>query len=248
MIDYEKIITAVVGPKSITEFIKLITKTPNPEKVYDEFVTNKHLPYMDILNLIDESKDLPEDFKQKFIEYHKNFKQKAKETSGNIVAKIDKFTIINKYTGLSKEETFRSFKAVIELFKKVVETLKQKRFDAIIYGDIYLESPRNPKAVAEYYHSTDTIKIKLYNDYSKHAYGALIHELAHRIWYKLLENEDKKDWYNEFDAKKNSEYKGKYPGFPNQYAKEKAEEYFAYVIEDYIVDNKKYSELIDLII
>jgi hypothetical protein len=248
MIDYESIIIAVIGPKTKTEFENFIEKTKDPEKVYDEFIANRHIPYMDIIKLINESKNLPKDFKTKFIEYHKNFKQKSEEVSGNIVAKVDKFTIINKYKGLSKEETFKSFKAVIELFKKVVDKLKSKSFDAIIYGDIYLSNPKHSRAIAEYDHIKDIIRIKLYRDYSEHAYASLIHELAHRIWYKLLESSDKKDWYEEFDAKKDSKYKGKFPGFPTDASEKNTEEYFAYVIEEYIVDNKKYSELVDLIV
>jgi hypothetical protein len=247
MIDYEKIITAVVGPQGESDFKKLIKDNATPEEIYDEFILNKKQPYMEIIRLIDKE-NLPKKFKEKMIEYHKQVKDKSVALkSGEIVGKVDKFTIINKYKGLSRDDAFESFKAVMKLFKKVVDTLKSKGFDSVIYGDVWLANP-DKGALADYNYVDDKIRVKLYRNYPDHAYSSLIHELAHRIWYKLMEARDKKDWYNEYDEKIAGKYTGKFPGFPSSYAKKNEAEYFAYTIEQFIVNNKRYSELIDLIV
>jgi hypothetical protein len=252
--NYEKIVHEVIAfatEKTRIEFEKFVKNNKDVKAVYAEFIVNRHVSYMDVIDMIKKNKDLPKEFKEKFIEYHKEFgkkKQQISKENADIVAQIDKFTIINKYKDLSRDDTYQSFKAVKEFIKQVVETIKAKGFDSIIYGNIYLKNPRNPKSIAEYNYVTDDISLKLYRNYSGHAFESVVHELMHRIWVKLMTRQDMRKWEDEFDAKKSGIYKGKYPGFPNDYSKTETIEYHAEVLTEYIQSGKKYSELVDEII
>jgi len=253
---YEHIIKTVVAfaaQKHWNEFEEQIQQKPDIEQIYSEFIINKTIPYIDVIKMIDTyEKDLPLGFKKKFIEYHKNFRTKQEDAllkgKGGVIAKVDKFTVFNKYKDLSKEDQYESFKAVIKLLNEAVQKMKSKGFDAVIYGNIILTNPPSSRTIAQYDYLNDEIILRLYRSYSGHALTALIHELAHRIWYKLMEHSDKKLWINEYEEKMFNSYKGNYRDFPSNYSKTNEREYFAEVIEAYITTGKKFSELVDLIV
>ncbi|MDD5649789.1 MAG: hypothetical protein PHF86_05115 [Candidatus Nanoarchaeia archaeon] len=135
--NYEKIVREVVAfasEKTRIEFEKFVKNDKDVKAIYAEFIVNRHVPYMDVIDMIKGNKDLPEGFKEKFIGYHKEFGKKKEQFSkenADLVAQIDKFMIINKYKDLSRDETYQSFKAVKEFIKQVVETIKAKGFDSI---------------------------------------------------------------------------------------------------------------------
>lgn len=108
------------------------------------------------------------------------------------------------------------------------------------------------------FYTDDSIAIKLFSNTNSHIVKSLIHEIAHRIWYMMFNNEDKNKWIKEFYNKKNNaviEYEnilGKKfrltqiaKGFPSHYSESKPEEYFAEVVAYHIVNNIKYCELLD---
>jgi hypothetical protein len=247
-----KTVIAFASQKNWVEFEELIKQNPDVEKVYSEFIVNKKLSYIDVIDMIKKFENkLPKDFKEKFVEYHKKFKSKEqylREHNSSIVAKVDKFTIVNHYKGLAKEQTYETFKAVIKLIEDAVKIMKEKGFASVIYGDIFLRNPQNPKSIAEYNYYSDEITLKFYRDYSGHAIESVIHELTHRIWYKLMDQKDKDKWQSEYTAKMNHSYQGQYSGFPEDYSKKNVQEYFATIVTEYIMKNKKYSELLDLIV
>jgi hypothetical protein len=253
MIDYENIIrtvTAFASEKMWKKFEELAKNDPDVDKIYSELIVNKGVSYLDVISMINKfEKSLPKGFKEEFVEYHKNFKKK-KDTikSGEIVAKVDKFHIINTYSGMTQDSAFKSFRGAIELIQQAVDELKKHGFDSVIYGDIFLRDPRNRNSIATYNPDKDEIELKLYKEYSGHALPAIIHEIAHRVWYKLMNYKDEELWVNEYNDKMNHVYKGKFPEFPSNYSKTNVKEYFAVVIEEYIMSGKKYSELIDLIV
>jgi len=252
--NYEKILFEIVSfatEKTKSIFDKFVSENRDIESIYGEFVINRQVPYIDVMSMIKENEKLPKDFKDRFIDYHKEFKkrqEKLRQDNTSIIAQIDKFSIINRYTNLSKEESYASFKAMKELIQKAVDTIRAKKFDVLIYGNIYLQNPKDPKAIATYNYTTDDITLKLFRNYPGHAFVSLIHELMHRIWHKLMTHEDKKKWENELNKKLIGTYKGNFPGFPSEYSKTEPVEYHAEVLTEYIKNNKKYSELIDEIL
>jgi len=277
MINYEKIIEAFAGPKQIAEFREEIKKDPDPERIYSNFVINKASPYADVIEMVNKNIDqLPKGFKEKFVEHHKTFKENEKKivekyrdndpvsiyklhkdilkdvpdkNVPKVVAKVDKFTIVNTYKGMSGEGTFETYKAVLKLIQDAVDVLKSKGFDSVIYGEILLKNPRSSDAIATYYQHNDEIRLKFFKDRPDHALSSLVHEIAHRIWFKLMNDEDRKLWEEEYKQKMRGMYKGEYPGFPRNYSKENVKEYFATLIEEYLAGGrKKYSGLIDLIV
>jgi hypothetical protein len=115
-----------------------------------------------------------------------------------------------------------------------------------IYGEFIVN--RHISYIADYNYVTDDISLKLYRDYSGHAFTSVIHELMHRIWYKLMTSQDKSKWEKEFEQKRSGDYKGEFPGFPSDYSKTETIEYHAEVLTKFIETGKKYSKLIDEII
>jgi hypothetical protein len=268
MIDFERLVRVVVafaGPKQWSEFSDMVKKKDGVERIYGEFIINKKLPFIDVIGMVNKfEKELPKGFKDEFVEYHKKFKEKQKQLSDkyngpkyqsepnkfspSVVAQVDKFSIVNTYVGMTQEKTYETYKSVIELIQKAVDILKSKGFGSVIYGDILLKNPVKSSSVAEYNYVNDEIRLRFYRDYSGHALRSIIHEIAHRIWYKMMEHSDKKLWEQEYEQKMSGKYEGKNPGFPRDYSKTNVREYFATVIEEYLDTDKKYSELIDLIV
>jgi hypothetical protein len=269
----DKIIEAFVGPKQLAEFRDEIKKNPDPEKIYSHFVINKSSPYADIIDLINKNvEQLPNGFKEKFVEYHKKFKKNEEQISKKyqdtneknykhvlkdvpqknapkVVAKIDNFTIVNTYKGMSSEGKFDTFKEVLKLIQDAVNVLKAKGFSSVIYGEILLKNPDSADAIATYNNYSDEIRLKFFKDRPDHALESVVHEIAHRIWFKLMNDEDRNLWGEEYIRKMKGKYVGDYPGFPRDYSKKNVKEYFATLIEEYLAGGgKKYSELLDLIV
>lgn len=266
MIDFEHLVRVVVafaGPKLWSEFRESVKNKDDVEKIYGKFIINNKLPFIDVIGMVNKfESELPKGFKDEFVEYHKKFKEKQKQLSEkhngpivdpnrfgpSIVAQVDKFLIVNTYSGMAHEKTYETYKSVIELIQKAVDILKSKGFESVIYGDIFLKNPVHSKSIAEYNNINDEIRLRFYKNYSTHALSSVIHEIAHRIWYRLMEHDDRKLWEKEYEQKIYGKYEGNNPGFPRDYSKKNVQEYFATIIEDYLVYNRKYSELIDLIV
>jgi hypothetical protein len=253
---YEKIIREIIafaGPKQWSDFEEAIKKDSDIEKIYAEFIVNRNIPYIDIISMIKKhEKDLPQDYKEKFVKHHKEIREKQEDFNvkgkGTIVAQVDKFTILNRYTNLTQEKFYEEFKAVLKLIQEVVDKMKARSFDSVLYGNIILSNPSLSRAIATYNYITDDITLKLYKEYNTHAVESVIHELAHRIWYVLMENKDRNLWIKEYNDKMHGSYGGKYPGFPTQYSQKNEKEYFAVCVEVFISNGKKFSELIDQIV
>jgi hypothetical protein len=239
----EKIVKAFASPRQFSDAETFYEKNKNVEDFYGEFVINRKLSYIDAINIIDTFDD--KIFKKKFVEYHQIFKKKQQNMKGNVVAKINGITVINKYTDLTRGNTYETFKEVLDFIKEATGLIKSRGYDFLLYGNLFLDNPKNARTIAEYNYIEDFFRLKLYKSYSGHALEAFIHEFAHRMWYKMLSGGDRDKWKIEYSTKLRSFALGEIKNdFPSEYSKTNEKEYFAEIVTYYIVKGKKFSDLI----
>jgi len=236
--------------------LKEIQQNKSPEDIYTDLCLHgTHVPneVEKILEGFEAEKKVPPGFARKFYEAGKYYKDRPR-----LVAKIDNFEIHDEYRVSDVDFAIRP--KIIAMIKEVVNIVKAKGYGFLIYGKIHLTNPLLRQAIATYNYGTDEIELRLFRGDNKHAVKAMIHELAHRMWYKLLNYEDMKKWTDEFENKisgrPQKELVGEFLGrkfykpvqfkdFPTLQSQDSVEEYFAGVTEAFIIDNKKYSDLLD---
>jgi len=238
--------------------LKEIQQHKSPEEIYVDLCLNStHVPneIEKILEGFEKENKVQPGFTRKFYEIGKQYREKKQF----LVAKVGNFEVYDYYKVSETHSTNRA--KIVAMLKEVINLMNAKGYGFLVYGKIHLTNPSGHGNIATYNYGTDEIQLKVYRDDNSHAVGSMIHELAHRMWHKLFTYEDQKKWEDEFNAKKMGKpekelvgellgrkfYKTvQLEGFPSLYAQTKDDsEYFAEVVRMYIVDNKKYSDLLD---
>jgi len=236
--------------------LKEIEQKKSPEEIYiDLCLHGTHVPneVEKILEGFEAEKKVPPGFARKFYEAGKYYRDRPR-----LIAKVDNFEVYDLYK--VSEVDFAIRPKIIAMLKEAVALIKSKGYGFLIYGIVNLTNPILGRAIATYNRFSDEIELKLFRGDNLHAVKSMIHELAHRMWYKLMNNKDREKWEDEFTNKLGGRsqkqlagdflgkrfYKTvKFEEFPTLQSQDSPEEYFAGATEVFIVDNKKYSDLLD---
>jgi len=238
--------------------LKEIELKKSPEEIYiDLCLHSTYIPneVEKILEGFEKDLKVRPGFAKQFFEVYRHYRDKK----SNLIAKVDNFEVYDYYR--VSEEHFTNRPKIVAMLKDVVKLIKARGYGFLIYGKILLRNPNDRKAIATYNERTDDMELKVYRDDNSHAVKSMVHELAHRIWYKLMNIKDHDKWEQEYYHKAAGKpqqelatelfgmmkiYRPRLlEGFPTIYAQTSAKEYFAETVASHIVENKKYSDLLD---
>jgi len=159
--------------KAFTRLSKVVTKvTRAPNKPYAWWVKNGE----DLACLIDMER----------------WKDKDEVEDIGLVQKIKGFTIINEAPKLKEQD----FEGILTEFKQALTLMERSSVihaKDLFYGDCVVITDLHQKSVLAWYSvNQDAIYIKGSKGLDR--VHTIIHELGHRLWFKFLTAQQKKDW------------------------------------------------------